>query len=130
LEFRILGPLELADNGQPVPLGRGKQKALLALLLLHANEVVPAERLIDELWGESPPPTVDNALQNYVSRLRKRVGSERLRTSSPGTCSGSSRASSISPALKVCLPRHAQRTSPRRRRRLSPRRWRCGEGRH
>ena len=84
MEFRILGPLELADCGHPVPLGRGKQKALLALLLLRANEVVSAERLIDELWGESPPATVDNALQNYVSRLRKRLGGERLLTRSPG----------------------------------------------
>jgi class 3 adenylate cyclase len=83
VEFRILGPLELADDGRPLPLGRGKQKALLALLLLHANEVVSAEQLIDELWGEAPPATVDNALQNYVSRLRKRLG-ERLLTRSPG----------------------------------------------
>jgi DNA-binding SARP family transcriptional activator len=84
VEFRILGPLELTDGGRQLPLGRGKQKALLALLLLHANEVVSADRLIDELWGEAPPATVHNALQNYVSRLRKRLGGERLLTRSPG----------------------------------------------
>ena len=56
MEFGILGPLEVLENGHPVPLGGSKQRALLACLLLHANEVVSRDRLIDELWGASPPP--------------------------------------------------------------------------
>ena len=57
MEFRILGPLEVVDGEQPIVLRRGKECALLAYLVLHANEVVPSERLIDELWDERPPPT-------------------------------------------------------------------------
>jgi DNA-binding SARP family transcriptional activator len=67
----VLGPLEVAANGTLIPLGGAKQRALLALLLLNANEVVSIDRLIDELWGESPPGSATNMLQGYVSRLRK-----------------------------------------------------------
>jgi DNA-binding SARP family transcriptional activator len=70
LEFRILGPLEVSENGRLVELGGRKQRALLASLLLRANEVVSADRLIDELWGETPPPTAAKTLQAHVSRLR------------------------------------------------------------
>src|SRR5919201_669694 len=73
MEFRLLGPLEVADSGRPVAVGAGKRRALLALLLLHANEVVSAERLIDELWGERPPATVAKSLHVYVSQLRKEL---------------------------------------------------------
>ena len=61
----------MLDDGLTVPLGTAKQQALLAVLLLHANEVVPRDRLIDELWGEQPPPTAVKAVQVYVSQLRK-----------------------------------------------------------
>src|SRR5437667_8817770 len=71
MEYRILGPLEVADEGEPVPLGRLKERLVLAVLLLHANEFVARERLIDELWGESPPPTARKAVNVYVSQLRK-----------------------------------------------------------
>ena len=71
MEFRILGPLEVREGNRLLPLGGAKQRALLALLLLHANEVVSKDRLIDELWGERPPETVATMLQVYVSRLRK-----------------------------------------------------------
>jgi len=57
MEFRILGPLEVLEEGRPVALGGAKQRALLAVLLLHANEVVSRDRLIDELWGGEPPDT-------------------------------------------------------------------------
>jgi DNA-binding SARP family transcriptional activator/ABC-type branched-subunit amino acid transport system substrate-binding protein len=70
-EFRILGPLEVLDDGRPVDLGGPKQRALLAALLLRANEVVSQDTLIDDLWGESPPATAPKTLQAYVSRLRK-----------------------------------------------------------
>ena len=72
MQFRILGPLEvLDDHGRPLVLGGPKQRALLAVLLLHAGEVVSAERLIDELWGENPPDTARSVLQVYVANLRK-----------------------------------------------------------
>src|SRR5262245_12342502 len=65
------GPLEVVEGGQPVPLGRLKERLVLAVMLLHANEFVSRERLIDELWGEAPPPTARKALNVYVSKLRK-----------------------------------------------------------
>jgi DNA-binding SARP family transcriptional activator/streptogramin lyase len=71
VEYRILGPLEVVDEGEPVPLGRLKERLVLAFLLLHANEFVSRERLIDELWGSSPPPTARKAVNVYVSQLRK-----------------------------------------------------------
>src|SRR5213078_3916474 len=71
VEYRILGPLEAVEGGEPVPLGRLKERLVLAVLLLHANEFVSRERLIDELWGESPPPTAKKAVNVYVSQLRK-----------------------------------------------------------
>ena len=70
MDFRILGPLEVADQGRELALTGGKQSALLAILLLHPNEVVPSDRLIDELWGERAPPTAAKSLQVHVSRLR------------------------------------------------------------
>jgi DNA-binding SARP family transcriptional activator len=71
VEFRILGPLEIADGDRPVPLAGARTRALLALLLTSANEVVSSDRLIDELWGARPPRVAANALQYHVSRLRK-----------------------------------------------------------
>jgi DNA-binding SARP family transcriptional activator/ABC-type branched-subunit amino acid transport system substrate-binding protein len=71
MEFRILGPLEALDEGQPVALGGSKQRALLAVLLLHANETLSTDRLIDDLWGERPPATAGKTLQVHVSRLRR-----------------------------------------------------------
>src|ERR671923_1738426 len=71
MEYRILGPLEVADQDREVLLGGGRQRSLLALLLLHANHVVSSERLIDELWGDTPPATAAKTVQVYVSQLRK-----------------------------------------------------------
>src|SRR5919108_73003 len=71
MEYRILGSLEVADQDREVLLGGGRQRSVLALLLLHANEVVASERLIDELWGDAPPPTAAKTVQVYVSQLRK-----------------------------------------------------------
>jgi YVTN family beta-propeller protein len=84
MEFRILGPLEVEDEGRLLKLGGAKQRAVLALLLLHANDGVPRERLIDELWGGEPPDTARTALQVHVSQLRKLLGSDRIETRSPG----------------------------------------------
>ena len=71
MEFRILGPLQAVDNGRAVPLGGAKQRALLTLLLLHANETISRDRLIDELWGARPPATAAKTVQVHISRLRK-----------------------------------------------------------
>ena len=71
MEFRLLGPVEAVDGDDVVALGAGRRRALLALLLVHRNELLSAERLIDELWGETPPPTAAKSLQVHVSQLRK-----------------------------------------------------------
>jgi predicted ATPase/DNA-binding SARP family transcriptional activator len=71
MEYRILGPVEMLGDEGPVRLGGAKQRALFALLLLHAGRVVSQEQLIDELWDETPPDTARETLQVYVSRLRK-----------------------------------------------------------
>jgi DNA-binding SARP family transcriptional activator len=73
VEFRILGPLEVLDGDRPVHLPRGRGRALLALLVLRAGEVVSTDQLIDWLWGERPPPTAITALHGFVSTLRKRL---------------------------------------------------------
>src|SRR3954469_13908675 len=82
--FRILGPVEVAADGRTLDLGGPKQRALLALLLLEANRVVPRDRLIDALWDDSPPETARKALHVHVSQLRKPLGRERLETVAPG----------------------------------------------
>jgi DNA-binding SARP family transcriptional activator len=74
MEFRILGPIEVADGDDVIPLASAKQRALLAILILSANEVVSADRLIDELWGEQSPESGRTALQVLVSKLRKALG--------------------------------------------------------
>jgi YVTN family beta-propeller protein len=71
VEFRVLGPLEVEEDGQALPLGGAKQRALLATLLVRANRVVSVDALLDELWGEQPPDSAANMVQGYVSRLRK-----------------------------------------------------------
>jgi YVTN family beta-propeller protein len=83
MEFRILGPLEVVRDGRVVPLGTGRQLALVAALLLHRNEVVSVDRLVDELWDGSPPPTAAKIVRNNISLLRKELG-ERLVTRPPG----------------------------------------------
>lgn len=84
MEFRILGPLEVAAEGRLLDLGGQKQRAVLAMLLLEPNRVVATGRLIDAVWEEEPPETAGKAVQVYVSELRKLVGRERLETRAPG----------------------------------------------
>ena len=83
MEFRILGPLEVVDEGRILRIGSGRQLALVAFLLLHANETVSVDRLVDELWGESPPPTAAKIVRNAISLLRRELG-DRLVTQPPG----------------------------------------------
>jgi DNA-binding SARP family transcriptional activator len=89
VEFRILGPLELAENGRQVELAGGRQRKLLALLLVHASEVVSTDRLIDGLWGEQPPASAAKVLQNAVSQLRRSLGDDLIVTRAPATSSRS-----------------------------------------
>jgi DNA-binding SARP family transcriptional activator len=84
MEFRILGPVEALVSGSPVSLGGPKQRAVLAMLLLNANQVVASDTLIDELWGEQAPETVRAVLQGYVSSLRKTLGPDAILTRPPG----------------------------------------------
>ncbi len=85
MQFRLLGPLEVVDDGDRVlALGGRKQRSVLAVLLLHANDVVATERLVDEVWGEAPPATVAKSIHVYVSRMRKELGDGRLVTRPPG----------------------------------------------
>jgi DNA-binding SARP family transcriptional activator len=84
VEFRILGPLEAEAESGAVELGSAKQQTLLGVLLLHPNEVVSSERLIDELWGSHPPATAEKVVQTYVSQLRRSLGAETITTRRPG----------------------------------------------
>lgn len=89
MEFRILGQLEVLAAGSRLRLG-AKQRALLAGLMLQPNRVVAADRLIELLWGDEPPETAHNALQVYVSQLRKLLEPERQRDEPPRVLVGSS----------------------------------------
>jgi DNA-binding SARP family transcriptional activator len=87
IEFRVLGPFEVRIAGQRLELRAQKPRALLAALVLRANTVVSADRLIDELWGDQPPATAPHVLQVYVSQLRKALaptGTAPLEHRSPG----------------------------------------------
>ena len=87
LELGLLGPFEVrVDHGEPVALGGVRQRALLAVLGLYANQVVSTDRLVDQLWGEHPPSTAVHTVQVFVSRLRGALGPAggRLLTRPPG----------------------------------------------
>ena len=83
MEFRVLGPIEIIEDGRALALGTGRQLALVALLIVNRNTVVPTDRIVDELWGDSPPPTAAKIVRNTVSLLRKELG-DRLVTRPPG----------------------------------------------
>ena len=84
MEFKLLGPLEAGDGSTAVALAGRKQRALLARLLLDANRTVAADRLVDDLWGDAVPGSAQKMVQVYVSRLRKVLPPETLRTRPPG----------------------------------------------
>jgi predicted ATPase/class 3 adenylate cyclase len=84
MDFRILGPLEALDGARQIALGGRKRRAVLAVLVLHPNETLSGERLIDELWGESPPANALKTLQVHVSRLRKELPPDVLVTREHG----------------------------------------------
>jgi DNA-binding SARP family transcriptional activator len=84
MEFRLLGPLEVIEQHRLLALGGGRQRSLFGVLLLHANQVVSTDRLMDALWGQAPPLTAAKSIQVYVSKLRKELGEGRLVTRAPG----------------------------------------------
>jgi hypothetical protein len=84
MEYRILGPLEVFDGARPVAVGGGKQRALLAILLLHRNEVVSADRLIEDLWDGAP---ADHGGAN-VAGICVATPQGTAQRPSPGTCGG------------------------------------------
>ncbi len=78
MRFGVLGPLEVIEHGRSLALGGPKQRALLAILLLHANAPVSRDRLVDGLWGDRPPESPAQTLDTYISRLRKLLGPARV----------------------------------------------------
>jgi DNA-binding SARP family transcriptional activator/ABC-type transport system substrate-binding protein len=84
MEFRLLGPLEVEDDGKLIPLGGAKQRALFALLLLDRGRAVSTDRLVDEIWSGEPPQTAGKSIQVYVSGLRKQLGEGRIVTRDRG----------------------------------------------
>jgi DNA-binding SARP family transcriptional activator len=84
VEFRLLGRLEVVDGGRDAAPRRPKQRALLALLLLRAGEMVTVDEALDALWGVRPPPAARNAVQGHVATLRKLLGRDRIATRESG----------------------------------------------
>src|SRR6478752_10328208 len=84
MDFRLLGPFEVICGTVPVPVAAGKQRALLAILLLNANKTVPRDRIVDELWGDAVPESAQKMVQIHVSQLRKALPEPRLQTRAPG----------------------------------------------
>jgi DNA-binding SARP family transcriptional activator/class 3 adenylate cyclase len=84
MQVRILGPFQVEETGRRIAIGGVRQRAVLADLALHANEVVPSEQLLVDLWGEDSPPSAANALQAAISRLRRVLPRSRLLTTAPG----------------------------------------------
>src|SRR5262249_8133470 len=84
MEFGVLGPLAVWDDGRQVPLGPAGQRALLAVLLIHANEAVPTAPVVDGLGGGAPPARAVRTVQVYVSQLRKLLGEGAIATEPGG----------------------------------------------
>src|ERR1035437_6794669 len=119
LQFRMLGPLEAWRGGTPLRLGGERQRALLPLLLVHANELVRTEQLVDQLLGETVSDGALNTARVAVSRLRRVLEN------------GEDGIPTTRPCLSACGPRgtgYSARATPRRRPRGCERRWHCGVG--
>src|SRR5262245_48631209 len=78
MEFCLLGPLAVREGGRELPITGIKERSVLAMLLLEEGRVVPADRLIDELWGDEPPPTARGSLQVRIAGLRQALGKQRI----------------------------------------------------
>ena len=84
MKFRLLGPLLVVDGTRTLPINGFRKRCTLAILLLHLNQVVSPELLIDELWGDRPPPTALQSLRVHISEIRKVMGFAMLRTQRTG----------------------------------------------
>jgi DNA-binding SARP family transcriptional activator/ABC-type branched-subunit amino acid transport system substrate-binding protein/DNA-binding beta-propeller fold protein YncE len=84
VEFRLLGLLDVVNADGPVRIVRGRESALLALLLLHRNEPLGSERIVEELWAEAAPQHAAQSVRIYISRLRKSLGADRIATTGGG----------------------------------------------
>ena len=112
MDYRVLGPLELQDGPRTVPLPQGRRRLLLAVLLAYANQTASSDRLIDALWGESPPPTAGAGLHNLVSAIRKDCRRTHWSRTATATCCGS-RPGSSTPSASRRSRERARRRSPR-----------------
>ena len=132
LEFRILGPLHVLDDDRTIELGGARQRAVLAILLLHRGETVSVDRIVDLMWGERPPVTAVKTVQVYVSHLRRALVDEVLVSSRGGYALGVDAERIDACASSGSSRKVAQRspaTIPRVRRSSSEPGWRCGAGR-
>ena len=84
MRFGILGPLSVDEDGRDLPITAGRDRTVLAMLLLHPNRIVSADDLIDAVWGEDPPATARGQLQTCVSRLRRALPAVTIRTDPAG----------------------------------------------
>jgi serine/threonine protein kinase/ABC-type glycerol-3-phosphate transport system substrate-binding protein len=84
MRYKVLGPLQVTGPGGPISLGGPKQRAVLAYLLVRANELVPAESLIDQVWSGEPPEAARGTIHSYISHLRKALGPDRIEGRPPG----------------------------------------------
>ena len=84
MRYQLLGSLTATDGDGPIAIGGPKQRLVLAHLLLNVNKTVPADQLIDAMWGEETPETARGTLQTYISRLRSVLGTEAIEGTAPG----------------------------------------------
>ena len=84
MRFQLLGPLTATDGNGPIAIGGPKQRLVLAHLLLNVNKTVPADQLIDAMWGQETPETARGTLQTYISRLRSVLGPDAIEGAAPG----------------------------------------------
>ena len=84
MEFRVLGPLEVIGPRGPLAIASARQRAVLALLVLDLGRTVASDRLVDEIWGEDPPPSALHALRVHVAGLRRALGPDRIQTQPGG----------------------------------------------
>ena len=84
MEFRVLGPLEVIGPRGPIEIGSGRQRAILALLILHVGETISTDRLIEEVWGQDPPPSAHHTLGVHISGLRRAIGAAWIQTQPHG----------------------------------------------
>ena len=132
MDFRLLGPLDVLNDREPVPISAGKQRALLAYLLLQANRTVSRDQIVDALWGEQVPDSARKMVQIHVSALRKALPEPRLLTRPPGYLIevGDDELDLSLFQRSVAGARQARRrTTPSRPGGCWTRPWSCGGGR-